>query len=95
MLMDNSATYVSWNWKANGSGSSNTDGSINTTATSVNTAAGFAKSTDVGNGIVATVGHGLGVTPAVVLVKNIDACSQLAYVSSRYRSYRIFYIKFK
>ena len=28
---DNGQTYVSWNWKANGQGSSNTDGSINTT----------------------------------------------------------------
>ena len=27
----NSDTYVSWNWKANGQGSANTDGSINTT----------------------------------------------------------------
>ncbi|MGY8734268.1 MAG: DUF7483 domain-containing protein, partial [Pirellulales bacterium] len=32
-----SAPYVAWQWKANGSGSSNEDGSINTTATSVNT----------------------------------------------------------
>ena len=31
-----SATFVSWNWKANGSGSSNEDGTINTTATSAN-----------------------------------------------------------
>jgi hypothetical protein len=69
----NSATYVSWNWKANGAGSSNTDGSINTTATSVNTTAGFSISTYEGTGSAATVGHGLGVTPAVVLVKNIDA----------------------
>ena len=27
-------TYVGWNWKANGSGSSNTDGSITSTASS-------------------------------------------------------------
>ena len=38
----NNATYASWNWKAGtGQGSSNTDGSINTTYTSVNTTAGF------------------------------------------------------
>ena len=37
-----SSTYVAWNWKAGGGqGSSNTDGSINTTYTSVNTTAGF------------------------------------------------------
>ena len=35
-------TYASWNWKAGGGqGSSNTDGTINTTYTSVNTTAGF------------------------------------------------------
>ena len=34
--------YVSWNWKAGGGqGTSNTDGSINTTYTSANTTAGF------------------------------------------------------
>ena len=32
---------ISWNWKANGQGSSNTDGSINTAYTSVNSTAGF------------------------------------------------------
>ena len=69
-----SATYASWNWKAGGGqGSSNTDGSINTTYTSVNTTAGFSISTYEGTGSAATVGHGLGVTPAMVLVKNIDA----------------------
>ena len=30
-------TYASWNWKANGAGVSNTDGSINTTYTSEDT----------------------------------------------------------
>ena len=35
-------TYVAWNWKAGGGqGSSNTDGSINTTYTSANTTSGF------------------------------------------------------
>jgi hypothetical protein len=35
-----SATYVGWQWKANGAGSSNTDGTITSTA-SANTTAGF------------------------------------------------------
>jgi len=64
----NTSTYVAWQWLANGAGSSNTDGSINTTATSVNTTAGFSMSTYTGTGSAATVGHGLGVTPSVVLV---------------------------
>lgn len=64
-----SRTYVAWNWKANGSGSSNEDGSINTTATSANVAAGFSMSTYTGTGSNATVGHGLSVAPNLVIVK--------------------------
>ena len=67
---ENNDTHVSWNWKANGQGSSNTDGSINTTATSVNTTAGFSISTYTGTGSAgATIGHGLGVVPKMILVK--------------------------
>jgi hypothetical protein len=61
--------YISWHWKANGSGSSNTDGSINTTATSANTTAGFSISTYTGTGSAATIGHGLGIAPKMVIVK--------------------------
>ena len=64
-----SQNIVSWNWKANGQGSSNTDGSINTTYTSANTTSGFSISTYTGTGANATVGHGLGVVPSVVIVK--------------------------
>ena len=69
----NGNNIVSWNWKANGQGSSNTDGSINTTYTSVNTTAGFSISQYEGTGSNATFGHGLGVAPKMVIVKNIDA----------------------
>jgi hypothetical protein len=65
-------TYASWNWKANGQGSANTDGSINTTYTSVNTTAGFSISKWTGTGSNATVGHGLGVAPKMVINKRID-----------------------
>jgi len=64
--------YCAWNWKAGGGASSvgsNTDGSINTTDTSVNTTAGFSISTFTGNATSgATVGHGLGVAPEFVMV---------------------------
>jgi len=65
-----SYNYVSWNWKANGQGSSNTDGTINTTYTSVNTTSGFSisKVTLSGSGNQ-TFGHGLGVTPSLVIFK--------------------------
>jgi hypothetical protein len=69
----NTKTYVSWNWKAGtGQGSANTDGSINTTYTSVNTTAGFSISKYTGTGSNATVGHGLGVAPNMVLVKSLS-----------------------
>lgn len=67
-------TFASWNWKAgNSQGSSNTDGSINTTYTSASTTSGFSISTYVGTGSAATIGHGLGVKPSVVLVKNVTS----------------------
>jgi len=63
-------TYVAWNWKAGGSGSANTDGTINSTV-SVNTTAGFSIVTYTGNGSAgSTVGHGLGTTPKLILVKS-------------------------
>ena len=62
------ATYVIWGWKGNGSGVSNTDGSITSTV-SANTKAGFSIVTYTGTGAAATVGHGLGVKPALVIAK--------------------------
>jgi len=54
----NTSTYVSWNWKANGAGSSNTDGQITSTV-SANNDAGFSIVTYTGNGSAnQTVGHG-------------------------------------
>tara|TARA_A100000172_G_C3021650_1_gene103318 strand:- start:25 stop:1080 length:1056 start_codon:yes stop_codon:yes gene_type:complete len=69
----NSSNYVSWNWKAGtGQGSSNTDGSINTTYTSVNTTSGVSISKYDGTGSGATVGHGLGATPKMIMWKRLD-----------------------
>ena len=70
-----SNTYVSWNWKANGQGSSNTDGSINTTYTSVNNTAGFSISSYTGTGANATIGTGLTSKPACVIIKNLTDAS--------------------
>ena len=67
--------YVGWNWKANGQGSSNTDGSINTTYTSANTTSGFSISTYAGTGSAATVGHGLGAVPKMIIVKRLNGAS--------------------
>ena len=68
----NTDTYVAWAWDANGAGSSNTDGTITSTV-SANTSAGFSIVTYTGTGANATVGHGLGVAPSMVIVKNRDA----------------------
>jgi hypothetical protein len=67
-------TYVAWNWKANGTGSSNTSGSITSTV-SANTTSGFSVVTYTGTGANATVGHGLGVAPAMMIVKGRSPAS--------------------
>jgi hypothetical protein len=67
----NTGTFVSWLWKANGAAVSNTSGSI-TSQVSANTTAGFSIVTYTGTGANATVGHGLGVAPKIVIVKNRD-----------------------
>jgi hypothetical protein len=61
-------TYVTWNWKAGGAAVTNTAGSI-TSQVSANTDAGFSIVTYTGTGANATVGHGLGVAPKMVIVK--------------------------
>lgn len=61
-------SFVGWAWKANGAGASNTDGSI-TSSVSANTTADFSIVTYTGTGANATVGHGLGVVPKLIIVK--------------------------
>ena len=61
--------YVAWNWKLNGSGSSNTNGTITTTVSAVPDA-GMSIFTFTGNGSSgATVGHGLTKAPEFVIIK--------------------------
>ena len=67
----NNQSIISWNWKANGAGSSNSDGSITSTV-SANTAAGFSISQYTGAGSTSTVGHGLGVAPKVIMIKGLS-----------------------
>jgi hypothetical protein len=63
-------TMVVWSWKAGGTGVSNTAGTITSTV-SANTTAGFSVVTYTGNGTIgATVGHGLGATPSMIIIKN-------------------------
>ena len=69
----NNNTYAAWNWKAGGSGSANTDGTISSTV-SVNAEAGFSiVSFDAPSGSnQETIGHGLNVKPKVIISKNRD-----------------------
>ena len=70
---NNAVPYVAWAWDANGAGSSNTDGTITSTV-SANPTAGFSIGTYTADGSNAnrTVGHGLGVAPEFIIVKNRD-----------------------
>ncbi len=75
---NNSDTYVSWNWKANGAGSANSDGTLASTV-SVNTTAGISIVKYTGNGSAgATVGHGLGAKPNVIILKSYENGQQWA-----------------
>ena len=67
-----SQTIVDWCWKAGGSASSNSDGDI-TSSVSANTTAGFSIVSYTGTGSNATIGHGLGVTPKWIIVKQRNA----------------------
>jgi hypothetical protein len=69
---DSGYTFVAWNWKANGSAVTNTSGSI-TSQVSAGTSQGFSVVTYTGTGANATVGHGLGVAPKMVIVKRRDS----------------------
>ena len=61
--------YVAWNWKAGGTASSNSDGSI-TSSVSANTDAGFSIVSWTGTGSNVTVGHGLSQAPELIINKS-------------------------
>ena len=78
----NNGTYASWNWKANGAGSANTDGSISSTV-SANTTSGFSIVSYTGNGTAgATIGHGLSQKPSIIITKRRDSTSNWLVYSS-------------
>ena len=70
-LSNASATYVAWQWKAGTTSSSNTNGSITSTV-SAGATQGFSVVTYTGTGANATVGHGLGVAPQMIIIKGRD-----------------------
>ena len=71
----NGLNHVAWQWKCNGgTTSSNSSGSITSTV-QANTTAGFSIVTYTGTQANATVGHGLGVAPDLILTKAVDAAN--------------------
>jgi hypothetical protein len=75
-----SRTYVGWQWAANGgTTASNTDGNTTTTV-QANQDAGFSIVTYTGTGSGSqTMGHGLGVTPNIVLTKARSGTSNWSF----------------
>jgi len=68
----NGDTFVAWQWNAGGSTVTNASGSISAQVRA-NTTAGFSIVTYTGTGVSnATVGHGLGVTPSMIILKDRD-----------------------
>jgi hypothetical protein len=66
-------TYATWNWLGANSTTTNTSGTITSTV-SANTTSGFSIVSYTGNGTAgATVGHGLGAVPKMIIVKNRSA----------------------
>jgi len=71
----NNATYASWNWKAGTSfsNSAGANGASIASTGSINTAAGFSIISYTGNGASsATLAHGLGAVPKMMIVKRRD-----------------------
>ena len=72
---NNTVTYVGWQWRAsNASAVTNTAGTI-TSSVSANQTAGFSIVTYTGTGANATVGHGLGVAPRMMIIKRRNSTS--------------------
>ena len=65
-------TYVGWAWDAGTAGAANNDGSINVTNQWKNATAGFSITKYVSNNTAgATIGHGLGAVPELIIIKNL------------------------
>lgn len=89
---NNGATYVAWCWKAGqGSTSSNTAGSITSTV-SANPSAGFSVVAYTGTGANATVGHGLGVAPSLIIWKNRNTTSSWPIWHSSFTAIEYIYL---
>ena len=71
-------TIATWGWKAGGTASSNTDGSI-TSSVSANQDAGFSIVTWTGTSGTDTMGHGLGTAPSMIITKSLSGDNWIVY----------------
>jgi hypothetical protein len=74
-------TFAAWQWKANGAGVSNTSGTITSTV-SANTTAGFSVVKYTGTGSAASIGHGLGATPKLIIAKKYNTTNDWCVYTS-------------
>jgi hypothetical protein len=81
---------VGWQWKAGGTAVTNTSGSITTTL-SANPTSGFSIVTYTGTGSTATIGHGLGVAPNLVIVKKRSGATAWQVYSKVLGRTKVFY----
>jgi len=81
--------YASWNWLASNTTASNTQGSITSTV-SANTTSGFSIVSWSGTGVNATIGHGLGTPPAMIIVKERNGSSSWITWHQKLSSYKHF-----
>jgi hypothetical protein len=75
-LNTNAATYVAWAWAAGGSTVTNTAGTLSSQVRA-SASSGFSIATYTGNGTSgATIGHGLGVAPSMIIVKRRNTADE-------------------
>ena len=69
---DTSVDYVSWNWKM-GTTSGLTGGTITPSSYSISATAAQSVIAYTGTGVAATLPHGLGITPGLIICKRLDS----------------------
>ena len=70
---EDTKTYAEWQWKGNARTTYVNAAGTKDTTVQVNTTAGFSMFTYAGSDVSRTFGHGLGVVPDLVIVKNLSA----------------------
>jgi len=69
----NTEDYVCWNWKAGTTGTDLSAGTITPTSSNINTTTGFGIYAYNSTGAAATIAHGLGVVPQVIICRQLTS----------------------